>query len=256
MNAPAESLLRYDRPVLVPKSADKKSAKGRPTKVLKSKPQQPSDSLLRPRKSITATLEDIKQKNEDILNLMFPPRKWEEANKEWIQRVCSEPSTRVDVVNLEEELDKKLLHTRAMETGICPLRRQLYTECFDELIRQVVLICVERGLLLLRVRDEIQMTIAAYQAFYESSMVFGMRKALHDEQDKVALKDKISDLENLVEELMEQLQQQKKKCVDVKKMATEKQQAQEKKHTEEIQTLRKNNQQLKVQLEGVFTAKK
>lgn len=27
MNAPAESLLRYDRPVLVPKSADKKSAK-------------------------------------------------------------------------------------------------------------------------------------------------------------------------------------------------------------------------------------
>ncbi|XP_019736130.1 axonemal dynein light intermediate polypeptide 1-like isoform X2 [Hippocampus comes] len=216
MNAPAESLLRYDRPVLVPKSADKKSAKGRPTKVLKSKPQQPSDSLLRPRKSITATLEDIKQKNEDILNLMFPPRKWEEANKEWIQRVCSEPSTRVDVVNLEEELDKKLLHTRAMETGICPLRRQLYTECFDELIRQVVLICVERGLLLLR----------------------------------------ISDLENLVEELMEQLQQQKKKCVDVKKMATEKQQAQEKKHTEEIQTLRKNNQQLKVQLEGVFTAKK
>lgn len=143
-----------------------------------------------------------------------PARKWEEANKEWIQRVCGEPSTRVDVVNLEEELDKKLLQTRAMETGICPLRRQLYTECFgkdsmrtlhlvvfqfyiyfchslDELIRQVSLICVERGLMLLRVRDEIQMTIAAYQAFYESSMVFGMRKALHDEQDKVALKDRV-----------------------------------------------------------------
>ncbi|XP_049590858.1 axonemal dynein light intermediate polypeptide 1-like [Syngnathus scovelli] len=256
MNAPAESLLRYDPPVLVPKSADKKSAKGRPPKPLKSKPQQPADSLLRLRKSITATLEDIKQKNENLLNLMFPPRRWEEANKEWVQRVCSEPSTRVDVVNLEEELDKKLLQTRAMETGICPLRRQLYTECFDELIRQVVLICAERGLLLLRVRDEIKMTIAAYQTFYESSMVFGVRKALHDEQDKVALKDKISDLENLKEELIEKLNHQKKKCVEVKKMAAEKQEAQEKKCTEEIQSLRKNNQQMKVQLEGLLTAKK
>ncbi|KAM9799827.1 axonemal dynein light intermediate polypeptide 1-like [Syngnathus typhle] len=256
MNAPAESLLRYDPPVIIPKSADKKSAKGRPPKPLKSKPQQPADSLLRLRKSITATLEDIKQKNENLLNLMFPPRRWEEANKEWVQKVCSEPSTRVDVVNLEEELDKKLLQTRAMETGICPLRRQLYTECFDELIRQVVLICAERGLLLLRVRDEIKMTIAAYQTFYESSMVFGVRKALHDEQDKVALKDRISDLENLKEELIEKLDYQKKKCVEVKKMAAEKQEVQEKKCTEEIQSLRKNNQQMKVQLEGLLTAKK
>ncbi|KAM9799828.1 axonemal dynein light intermediate polypeptide 1-like isoform 2-T2 [Syngnathus typhle] len=216
MNAPAESLLRYDPPVIIPKSADKKSAKGRPPKPLKSKPQQPADSLLRLRKSITATLEDIKQKNENLLNLMFPPRRWEEANKEWVQKVCSEPSTRVDVVNLEEELDKKLLQTRAMETGICPLRRQLYTECFDELIRQVVLICAERGLLLLR----------------------------------------ISDLENLKEELIEKLDYQKKKCVEVKKMAAEKQEVQEKKCTEEIQSLRKNNQQMKVQLEGLLTAKK
>ncbi|XP_061544984.1 axonemal dynein light intermediate polypeptide 1-like [Phycodurus eques] len=256
MNAPAESLLKYDRPILVPKSADKKSAKGQPAKVLKSKPQQHADSLPGPRKSITATFDDIRQKNVDILNFMFPPRRWEEANREWVQRVCNEPSTRVDVVNLEEELDKKLLQMRAMETGICPLRRQLYTECFDELIRQVVLICASRGLLLLRVRDEIQMTIAAYQTFYESSMVFGMRKALHDEQDKVALKNRISDLENLKEELKEQLDHQRKKCVEVEKMAAEKQQVQEKKHTEEIQTLRKNNQQLKIQLEGFFTAKK
>jgi len=39
--------------------------------------------------------------------------------------------------------------------------------------------CAERGLLLLRVRDEIRMTIAAYQTLYESSIAFGMRKAPH-----------------------------------------------------------------------------
>ncbi|XP_054640617.1 axonemal dynein light intermediate polypeptide 1-like [Dunckerocampus dactyliophorus] len=253
MNGLAESLLKYDCPVLVPKSADKKTAKGRPTKApLKSQPQRSA----RPRISITATLQHIEQKNEDIVTFMFPPRKWMEGNQEWLQRVSTAPSTRLDVVNLEEEMDRKLLEQRAMDTGICPARRQLYTQCFEELIRQVAIICAERGILLLRVRDELQMTIAAYQKFYESSMIFGMRKALHDEQEKAALQERISDLENLKEELVEQLHHQKVKCVEVKKTAEEKKQAQETKHTEKIQHLRKNNQQLKTQLEGALTAKK
>lgn len=54
-------------------------------------------------------------------------------------------------------------HMQARETGICPVREELYAQCFDELIRQVTINCAERGLLLLRVRDEMRMTIAAYQ---------------------------------------------------------------------------------------------
>ena len=54
----------------------------------------------------------------------------------------------------------------------------------DELIRQITINCGERGLLLLRVRDDIRMTIAAYQTLYESSIAFGMRKALMAEQRK------------------------------------------------------------------------
>jgi dynein light intermediate chain, axonemal len=54
----------------------------------------------------------------------------------------------------------------------------------DELIRHVTISCQERGLLLLRVRDEIRMSIAAYQTLYESSVAFGMRKALQAEQGK------------------------------------------------------------------------
>lgn len=48
----------------------------------------------------------------------------------------------------------------------------------DELIRQITINCAERGLLLLRVRDELKMTLAAYQTLYQSSIAFGMRKAL------------------------------------------------------------------------------
>ena len=57
----------------------------------------------------------------------------------------------------------------------------------DEIIRQVTINCAEQGLLLLRVRDEIRMTIAAYQTLYESSVAFGMRKALSAEQGRTHL---------------------------------------------------------------------
>lgn len=62
----------------------------------------------------------------------------------------------------------------------------------DELIREVTINCAERGLLLLRVRDEIHMTIAAYQTLYESSVAFGMRKALQAEQGKSDMERKVS----------------------------------------------------------------
>jgi hypothetical protein len=101
-----------------------------------------------------------------------------------VQYVSSTPATRLDVINLQEQLDQRLLQRQARETGICPVREELYAQCFDELIRQVTINCAERGLLLLRVRDEIRMTIAAYQTLYESSIAFGMRKALQAEQGK------------------------------------------------------------------------
>ena len=100
----------------------------------------------------------------------------------------------VTIVTLQEQLDLKLQQRQARETGICQVRcekivypfvtytaakischgqdnilgvfqvrRELYAQCFDELIRQSTINCTERGLLLLRVRDELRMTLHAYQ---------------------------------------------------------------------------------------------
>ena len=55
-------------------------------------------------------------------------------------------------------LDQKLLERQARESGLCPVREELFNQCFDEIIRQATLNSPERGLLLLRVRDEINMT--------------------------------------------------------------------------------------------------
>jgi len=76
-----------------------------------------------------------------------------------VQYVSPTPATRIDVINLQEELDKKLQERQARETGICPVREEAYSQAFDELIRQVTINTAERGFLLVRVRDEVKMTI-------------------------------------------------------------------------------------------------
>ncbi len=85
----------------------------------------------------------------------------------------------------------RLQQRQARETGLCPIREELYSQCFDEIIRQVTVQTAERGLLLVRVRDEIRLTIAAYQSLYESSIAFGMRKALMAEQRKSDLASRV-----------------------------------------------------------------
>ena len=115
--------------------------------------------------------------------------------------VSPTPAYKVDVMNLQDELDKKLQSRQARETGIDPTREELFAQCFDELIRQITIQCAERGFLLVRVRDEIRMTIQAYQTLYESSIAYGMRKALMAECRKNEMQTTIKQFEDACEEL-------------------------------------------------------
>merc|ERR1711981_920448 len=95
-----------------------------------------------------------------------------------IQYVAQSNASREDVANLQKLLDERLLARQARESGICSIREELHSQCFDEIIRQVTIDCPERGLLLMRVRDELKMTIAAYQTLYKSAVAFGTKKQI------------------------------------------------------------------------------
>lgn len=41
-------------------------------------------------------------------------------------------STSVDLYNHQEQLDTRLQQRQARETGICPVRRELYSQCFGQ----------------------------------------------------------------------------------------------------------------------------
>lgn len=59
-------------------------------------------------------------------------REWTENSQLWVQQVSSTPCTRMDVIHLQEQLDLKLQQRQARETGICPVRRELYSQCFGQ----------------------------------------------------------------------------------------------------------------------------
>jgi dynein light intermediate chain len=142
---------------------------------------------------------------EDILNSILPPREFMADGIKYIQYVAKDAPTRPSVHTLQEALDEKLVERQARVTGICPVREDLYSQTFDELIRQVTLNCPERGLLLLRVRDEVKMTIDAYKTLYESSVTFGVRKQLEAEQGMDDLEKQVKELEDRKKQLDSQI---------------------------------------------------
>ncbi|XP_014469529.1 PREDICTED: 33 kDa inner dynein arm light chain, axonemal [Dinoponera quadriceps] len=239
-----DTLVKYDTPILITTH---------PEKVRKEPIPKISATACKIQTTFPA---DVRRETIEILNRILPPKEWEEDGQIWSQCVSSTPATRLDVINLQEQLDMRLQQRQARETGICPVRRQLYTQCFDELIRQVTVNCAERGLLLLRVRDEIKMTLAAYQTLYESSIAFGMRKALQAEQGKEDLISTAEELQLQKVELEKAIAELRLKFDQAERRSAELREAEEKKHTEEVQFLKKTNLQLKTQLEGIIAPKK
>ncbi|OQV25124.1 33 kDa inner dynein arm light chain, axonemal [Hypsibius exemplaris] len=197
--APGDHLVKHDNPLVMTQRFKPASPKKRAQKANEAiegedlsivLPDAPRADKKEPK---NPNIVDITSA-EDILDYILPPRLWSDHGNQYTQKVSRIPATRMDILSLQERLDVRLEQQKARETGICPIRRELYAQAFDELIRQATLECAERGLMLLRVRDEIRMTVATYETLFESSMAYGMRKVLLSEQGKNECHSQISDL--------------------------------------------------------------
>ena len=225
--SPPESLLKFDEPLYIGMEAktDLSSAKG----------------------ANKATVSQL----DDMLNFMIPPRQWVEVSGAWMQHVSKAPATRMDVITLQENLDRRHLERQARETGLCPVREDLYSQAFDELIRQVTMDGAERGLLLLRVRDEIRMTIDAYKTLYDSSVTFGVRKQIQAEQGMNAMENEIALLRNRKKELENKVLELRNTVEVFEKREAETRALEEKKRKEKIAFLKHQGQHLDLFLKQV-----
>ncbi|KAF8821172.1 putative axonemal dynein light chain p33 [Cardiosporidium cionae] len=127
---------------------------------------------------------------EDVLAAAIPPKKWTENGRNYVQYASSVPAKLSDIIKLEEQLLAALEEQNAREIGICPIREHIFSQLLEELIRQEVLFCQERGLLLIRIRNEYAYQIDAYQRLYESSILHTTRKAWRVKSNKKRLQER------------------------------------------------------------------
>ncbi|KAF8794623.1 axonemal dynein light intermediate polypeptide 1-like isoform X2 [Argiope bruennichi] len=239
--APTLSLVKYETPTLVTtKDADTKGTR-RESRLPNIRDNKPS--------SARSSRQETKSKDlqvAEILDAILPPREFEEDGKLWIQPVSRTPATRLDVINLAEKLDARLIERNAREIGICPIRRELYDQCFDELIRQETLNCMERGLLLVRIRDELRMSLAAYENLYDSGVSFGIRKALLSERGKMDIVERLDFLTAENEEMRKQLKLQEARHALMERDWEQQTAVESKKLGDKIELLERANSQLKM----------
>lgn len=192
----------------------------------------------------------------ETLDSIIPPREWEENGNRWRQCVSCEPANREAVIRLCKQLDMNLEKQEARHFGICPVRRSLMNQCFDEIIRQVTVDSCDRGLLLLRVRDEMKKSLDTYMTVFENSVVISIHKAVEAEQRLVDTTARIAQEQELRLFLERELSGLKStfKCL-VRDLESQLE-VERSKNSQEIDFLKKTNKQLKVQYEGIVIIKK
>ena len=198
---------------------------------------------------------DTKEKKNshlvETLNSMFPPKEWEENGHKYIQYVSPEPASRDKSRDLFKALDQKLKEKRAKEKGICPVRQELYSQCFDEIIRQVTIDNTERGLLLLKVRDEIKMSIASYQILYESALLYGIRKQLQSEDAREELKKTLEEKEKKTIELTNKKIELENKLQSLRKHFAERKEIEAAKREKDINFLNQQKESLDIIIKNI-----
>ena len=153
---------------------------------------------------------------KDTLNKILPPKKVKTGEQMWVQYVSCNPVTKAEVINLYDGLMLHLKNDKTYDSGLCPIREKLYDETFQELIRQITINCLERGILLMRVKNESDLTINTYKILYESCLAYGIRMFLTTEKAKKTYSDKIRKLEDECEELSKNIEEMEKKLKEKK----------------------------------------
>jgi len=143
-------------------------------------------------------ISDLENTNniEEVLNTIINSRVTTEPDKIWLQTPVSFPATNIEVIKLKANLDRALAENGAKLFGICHLREDLYFQCFDEIIRQVIINYKRRGLLLFCVKEHFKSTIESYKALFLDNTAFGIKKEIRGDRFKYELRTDISNLED------------------------------------------------------------
>jgi dynein light intermediate chain len=116
------------------------------------------------------------------LDTILPPKKIHENGLIFYHFVSCNSAIVNDIIKLHKNLLIKMKIRKAKESRFCPIREELYNECFEEIIRQIIINCLQRGDLLNRIKLEMNYEINYYRQLYESLIDFSLRKVLQEKK--------------------------------------------------------------------------
>jgi dynein light intermediate chain len=221
--------------------------------LLKWDPAVPVDEQLhaQKRKTLPGPSTGVDQMNREVINSIFPPVEFTEDGVNYTQSVSITPVTKSDVQKLRLQVTNLLHARKARLTGVCLIRADIYSQLFDEIIRQVTIDCNARGRLLLRVREHSKMTLNAYKELYEITLDWGNRKNMQVNLGmpdlrtyNQELKEKRRTLELKANDLQIKLDTLEKKLAENKALR-------EKDRADEIAFLKRQGQMTKAQIDMI-----
>ena len=130
----------------------------------------------------------------------------------------------------------------AKESGICPIREELYNECFEEIIRQVTINCLQRGDLLNTIKLEMNYEINYYRQLYESLIAFSLRKVLQEKKKKIMLENKRDKINKEIEELQKEINEKKEMLRQRMEEENTKEEQAKKDHVQAMKVLKDDNE--------------
>lgn len=181
---------------------------------------------------------------EDALDQLFPPQHLPDGS---LCRSSREHISRMDVINLQESLEYRCKKENARPHGVCPVREAIYAEAMDEIMRQTTILCPERGLLLAELRNELQETNETYDLLFESACQYAVRKGIQRDL-KRTMEAQLQELSSEARRLENRVHEYHAKYDGIDKRFREQQAAEEKRHQEEVQFLKKGNLQLTTEI--------
>jgi dynein light intermediate chain len=163
-------------------------------------------------------------------------------------------SKTIDFAHLRKSLDDDIMKRNINTAGLCPERHQLYKDCFDEIILKVTSLDPEQGVILSRIRDELNMTSESYKKLYESSVSFGLNKAITARQQNEKLHAKIDDVLREKVALMNENEYLKRKLKAIEQGDEDatKRDEEMSRYMIELQRLKSRNEKIKRGLEHVL----
>lgn len=79
---------------------------------------------------------------DDVLNRIVKPRQWKKDDVDWKQTISKQPATKSDVKKLGVKLDTYLRQFKAQDVGLCPIKRELYSQCFSKFETIINITCL------------------------------------------------------------------------------------------------------------------